>query len=35
MKNLEESKPHFTNKWLNEKEYFEKLKTEVFMKWEN
>ena len=35
MKNLEKSKPDFMKNSLNEKEYFEKLKSEAFMKWEN
>ena len=35
MKNLEKSKPDFMKNSLNEKEHFEKLKSEAFMKWEN
>ena len=35
MKNLEKSKPGFMKNQLSEREYFEKLTSEVFMNWEN
>ena len=35
MKHLEESKPGFMKNWRNEKEHFEKLRLEVFMKWKH
>ena len=35
IKNLEKSRPDFMKNWLSEKESFEKLKSELFMKWEN
>ena len=35
LKNLEKSKPDFMKNSLSEKGYFEKLRSEVFMKWEN
>ena len=35
MKNLEESRPGFMKNWLNEKQYFEKVTSEVPVKWKN
>ena len=35
MKNLENSRQVFMKTELSEKEYFEKLRSEVFTKWEN
>ena len=35
MKNLEESRPGFTKTCLHEKKHFEKLASEVSMKWKN
>ena len=35
MKNIEESRPDFTKNWLNEKNHFEILASEISMKWKN
>ena len=35
IKNLEESRTDFMKNELSEKEYFERLRSEVFMKWKN
>ena len=35
MKNLEESKSDFKKNWLNKKEHFEALASEISMKWTN
>ena len=35
MKNLEKSRPDFMKNHLSEKEYFGKLRSEVFTKWKN
>ena len=34
-KHFEESRPDFMKNWRNEKEHFEKLIQEIFMKWKN
>ena len=35
MKNLEESRPDSTKDWLNETKRFEKLESQLSMKWKN